>query len=457
MGLAADHNARRDGSPENASMSALHIAAVFLCAIGFAIDLSEFAVGNALSAIFSKGPAALPPIALALLVGAAYAGAAVGAPLFGLLADRHGFRRMLVFLLVWLGAATVAAAASRTALELTSARFVAGLALGGYPPLMIAYLGDIAPLGKRGRMIFWACAIAYLGPPAMIFGIRWLTPLEPFGLEGWRCALGVAGILAFGAAVGLRALPEVPHGLRVNDRAVQAEGALERLSVQRTRQRRFPNGSVDLGVDGADPDAADWSRAVRRRLVLYAAGYVTVAIGTVAFPLVTGPVLLSRGVSLNDALYYVGLGSLGPFLGTLMAGTFIDGISRRAALVSSASMMLAAVVLFFSSPDTAALIVAVLAFAIGMALYLPTIAAVGTETFPRRVRGVASASGWASNRVAAALTPLVVLPLARIGQVQLVETIIFASILATIALVSIPETKVESALGRTALPAGTGG
>lgn len=432
------------------SVSRLHVMAVLICATGFAIDLSEFAVGNALSAIYSSGPHALSAGTLSWLLCSVYVGAAVGAPLLGKLGDRLGMRRTMVLVLFVLAFATLSGAASSTIMQLTIARFVAGMALGGYPPLMIAYLTDIAPKGRRGMMVLWTCSVAYLGPPAMLFAIRYLTSVEPLGVDGWRWGLTAAGVLALLASQALRWIPEGPGWLLANGRGAEAASATERFTFgvgagrPQAGRRNPPLHTSSRHARTMSGLANPSSHRLPARITVYALSYALIAVATVAFPLLTGPVLLARGISLTDTLFYVALGSLGPVVATLACSPYIDRIPKRTALILCASFMVASVVVFFASHDGRGLILSVMVFGMCMALYLPTIAAHGAEIFPMGVRAAATSAGWASNRLGAALAPLVLLPLVRGGRTELVEVILCISLLATIALLLLQPMRVAA-------------
>jgi putative MFS transporter len=132
-----------------------------------------------LSAVFSGPPHHVAPYQLSLLLASVFAGGAIGAPLLGLFADRRGRRLALATSLLLLAVTSTIAAASTDVAWLTFFRVFSGLALGAYPPLMVAYLSDALPPARRGMLILICGAIGFLGAPGVIFLIRWLTPLSP--------------------------------------------------------------------------------------------------------------------------------------------------------------------------------------------------------------------------------------------------------------------------------------
>ena len=143
----------------------LHWAILVVCALGLLFDVVEAALSNALSAVFSAPPHRVPQLQLSLLLGSVFAGGAIGAPLLGLFADRYGRRLALGSALLLLTATSLLAAASTDILGLTICRALSGLALGAYPPLMVAYLADVLPPARRGRMLLICGAIGFLGAP----------------------------------------------------------------------------------------------------------------------------------------------------------------------------------------------------------------------------------------------------------------------------------------------------
>jgi MFS family permease len=169
--------------------------------------------------------------AISLLLGAVFAGGAVGAPLFGWFADRNGRRAALQLSLLVLVVSSLAVASSPGVGWMTLFRFVSGLALGGYPPLAAAYLADLLPPQRLGTNMMLCAAFAFLGAPALIFLIRWLTPLAPLGIEGWRWALVVAAAFSTLTATLFFGVPESPRWLAAVGRNEEAEQSFRRFQT----------------------------------------------------------------------------------------------------------------------------------------------------------------------------------------------------------------------------------
>ena len=220
----------REGGPVS-PITSLHVGIAALCAIGFGIDLMEISVGNALSAVFSAPPNALSAAKLSWLLTSVYIGAVLGAPLVGRIADRRGLQPVLAAILLWLGLTSLLAAARSSPLWFGCFRLLSGVALGAYPPLMVAYLTAIAPQRYRGLLLFWVCGLAYLAPPFAVFLIRWLTPIRPFGIEGWRWPFVLTGLAALIVAYAFKRLPDSLQWFKPTAREEPAQGSSQSFEL----------------------------------------------------------------------------------------------------------------------------------------------------------------------------------------------------------------------------------
>lgn len=370
--------------------------AVLVCALGFTFDLSEISFGATLSGVFSVPPHSLPPAQLSWLLSSIYIGAILGPPFMGAFADRSGRRSALTVTLLFLALTSLVSAASPSILVLTVCRALSGIALGAYPPLMITYLTDLLPPHVRGRWIMVTVAIAYLGPPATIFLMRWLTPLAPMGAEGWRWVMALDGIGALLTGLLFFRAPE----------RIERGAGVRNVAMERSRK-----SALVIAVSFLAP----WA--------------------TVAFPLLSAAFLLAKGFNLSDTLLYVGVSTFGPFAASVLVAPIADRFQRQTSIVACALGMAVSAIGFYFSDDPFWLTLTSFAFNLCVALYMPALNTYVAELFAHEVRGRATAWAWSANRVAAAAVPLLMLPWLHSDAADRVFAVIVGSLLATLLLV----------------------
>lgn len=424
--------ARLDASP----VTPLHWTILLVCALGLVFDVIEAGLSNALSAVFSAPPYRVEPFALSLLLGAVFAGGAIGAPLLGAFADRHGRRAALCLALLGMSATSLLAAASPDVTSLTACRALSGFALGAYPPLVVAYLADVLPPASRGRMILLGGAIGFLGAPAVVFLMRWLTPLAPLGYEGWRWTLAIGAVGAALVGGAFRLLPESPRWLLSRGRLAEAEAACRRFMpadgvAPTTRSSDQPAGAQHEGFWSAT------GRRYQRRAALVAALYFLSPWATIGFPLLSGAVLIEKGFRVADSLLYVGISMFGPTLGTLAASSGIDHLERRTALVLAAAAMAAIGLAFAATGLPLPLMLLGLTFNLVGAIYVAALSIYDAELFPTAMRAAVSSTTWAVNRVASAIVPLALLPLLKSAGALAMFGVIAAALVSSIALLAV--------------------
>jgi MFS transporter, putative metabolite:H+ symporter len=392
----------------------LHAAIAVVCALGLGIDLLEISINGALSTVFSSKPYELQPMTLSWLLASAYLGAVAGAIVAGRVADIKGPRRTLVLAFLWMGVMSILAAARPDPRWFAIFRFLSGAALGACPPIIVAYLTGVAPAKARGMIIFWVSGLAYLMPPLGLFLLRWLTPVRPWNIEGWRWPFFLGGAIALIVSGLFMRLPESYRWLSLAGRVRSADAVVNRFRRSSSfgwLQRRtsdFPHRSAGI------PRPALHSKRKRgfaRRLLLTIGLYCLQPWAAVSFQLLTGPMLLQRGYKLTDALYYVAIATFGPTVGAFAGGLLVDRWARRTSLLVAGALMGLGAGLFFSSDTRPLLATSVILFAIGVAVYTPVMVTYGAELFSSTVRSTATGVSWAANRLSAVIVPFLVIPL----------------------------------------------
>lgn len=415
-------------------LTRLHIFILVVCAAGFSFDLAEIAFGGILSAIFSAPPNPIDQGLLAWLLAAVYIGAIGGAPIMGWLADRHGRQRVLFWALVIVTLTSIGAALSPNTETLIFFRGLSGFALGAYPPLMIAFMTDIFPASRRGRLVLVAVAIGYLGPPGLIFFVRGLGAAMPLGLEAWRWAFLLAGTGAGVCAILFRFVPESPRWLLSRGRETEAAKALARFTASPTVGRTDPARVEDTVM----PMSTSMPQSLFvRRLVFLIAAYFLMPWATVGFSSLSGAVLVEKGINPQDSIFYVGVSTFGPLIGTIIGSFVVDKVERRTALIVLAIAMGALGIVFALVSDPLSLMGTGLLFNLLVNLFTPVIVLYAAELFTTDRRAQGASWGWASNRFASALVPLALLPLLHAQGPLAMFVVIAGTLLAFVAVVAI--------------------
>jgi putative MFS transporter len=427
-------------------LTRLHVAIMAICACGFTFDLLEVALGGGLSAILSAPPHRIAAAQLALLIAAVYVGAVVGAPLLGWLADRFGRKRVLMAALWWLAATSIALALREGVAWLTATRLLTGLTIGAYPPLMIAYLTDVLPPRRRGALILVLCAISTLGMPFGLLLLRSLTHFQPAGIESWRWLFAMSGLGAACAGAMLRFIPESPRWLAGIGSTEAAETACR--SFERSKlignvalaAERAAIPAKDRATPGADPGVA-WVGTVlspyRSQLILAGSLYFLSPWATVAFPVLSGPALMAKGVRLSDTMAYLALAAFGQLTGSVFAAFFIDRLERRTAIVLCASLMALTALVFAAGSTPIIMIGSNIAFGVFSGMFVPALSVYVAELFPTRIRSSATSGTWALNRIGSALALLALIPMLRGSGGVLVFDIMAGTLIAGIAIILI--------------------
>ncbi|SFL37310.1 MFS transporter [Methylobacterium pseudosasicola] len=418
-------------------LTRLHLAILAVCTLGLFTDVAEVALSNALAAIFLAPPHNMPRGSLSLLLASVFAGGAVGAPVFGLIGDRFGRRKALQATLGLMAIGSMAAALSSGLTALTVARVVSGFAIGGFPPLAATYLADVMPPRRRGAMLLVCAGIGFLGGSAVILLVQALAP-GLLGIAAWRWALVLGAVLAFAGAILFARLPESPRWLASVGRAAAAERACRRFEVAAGMVP--PAVFAEPAPDPRHPVRAGLRALLAeprqlRRTALFVGLYGLAPWATVGFPLLSAVVMLQKGFRVDQSLVFAGLSMLGPPLGTLLTATVIDRLERRACLVALAAAMVILGTAFAIGETFETLVLIGLAFNTAAAIYGGLLAVYATELLSTALRASALTCAWAGGRVAAALTPIVLLPVLAGYGIHAMFAVLTATLVASGALV----------------------
>jgi AAHS family 4-hydroxybenzoate transporter-like MFS transporter len=377
-GKPLDVVALLDAAPANRFTASV----VMLCALVALLDgFDTLAISYVAPVIAAEW--SLPKEAFGPVFAAHYVGAAVGAALFGVLADRYGRRPTIIWATATFGVFALLTPLSSDFASLFAVRGLTGVGLGGAYANVVALVAEYAPARSRAMLVSIMCAAFPLG--GVLGG-----PLSAYLIQqhGWHAVFVVGGaaplLLVFLLAF---ALPESVRYL-----VVQAAPAVRVVGLLR---RAAPHASVSSGdrfvvaEDSAArlPLTAVFSGAyLRPTALLCLASFITQMV--IVFVITWMPTLLKdAGLPLGRAIFTAATFSLGGIVGSLLLARIIDATRSYRALVMMyvASAFVIALIGFctFSAPALFAVVglagVAIVGSQINLSAY-------STTVYPTQIR-----------------------------------------------------------------------
>ena len=211
---------------DDAEVSALHWKIMFVSGMGFFTDAYDLFIIGVVMAMIK--PIWHPsPVETGLVTSTALLASAVGALLFGRVADLLGRKRIYGVEVLVLAAGAIASALAPSMFWLICFRVILGLGIGGDYPVSATIMGEYAGKKSRGMLISLVFAMQAAG---LIFGPLLAAALlaghVPNGLA-WRFLLGFGAVPALAVYWARRHIDETPRFKMAQEKRKQAqEGAV---------------------------------------------------------------------------------------------------------------------------------------------------------------------------------------------------------------------------------------
>jgi putative MFS transporter len=303
-------------------------------------------------------------------------GMAVGALIFGLMADKVGRKNVFIITLLLFSVGSGLSAMTTTLTAFLVLRFFIGAGLGGELPVASTLVSESVPAEKRGRIVvllesFWAggwlvaAVISYFIIPKF----------------GWQVALLISAIPALYALYLRMGLPDSPRFTAVKDK--------EKISVFQSMRNLF-------------------SKDYRRQTTMLWILWFCVVFSYYGMFLWLPSVMIMKGFSLIKSFEYVLIMTLAQLPGYFTAAWFIEKFGRKFVLVVYLIGAAVSAYFFGAAESTALLMTSGILLSFfnlgawgGLYAYTP-------EQYPTIMRGTGSGMAAAIGRVGGVLGPLLV-------------------------------------------------
>jgi MFS transporter, putative metabolite:H+ symporter len=308
-------------------------------------------------------------------------GMAVGALLFGILADKIGRKQIFMWTLILFSVASGLSAFTTTLAFFLVFRFFIGMGLGGELPVASTLVSESVKAEERGRVVvllesFWAggwliaAIISYF-----------VIPADFWPIEGWRVALLITALPAIYAIYIRMKLPDSPQF------AVKAE----------SKKRSIFQNIAEV-----------WSKKYARSTLMLWVLWFTVVFSYYGMFLWLPSVMVGKGFDLISSFKYVLIMTLAQLPGYFTAAWFIEKFGRKFVLVTYLLGTAASALAFGNADTVTALLIC------GMLLSFFNLGAWGAlyaytpEQYPAIVRGTGAGMAAAVGRVGGIFGPLLV-------------------------------------------------
>ncbi|MCY7780299.1 MFS transporter [Bacillus haynesii] len=331
-------------------------------------------------------------------------GMAVGAFVFGLLADRVGRKYVFIITLLFFSIGSGLSALTTTLWAFLVLRFFVGMGLGGELPVASTLVSETVAPERRGRIVvllesFWAfgwlaaALISYFIIPAY----------------GWQIALLITAIPAFYALYLRIALPDSPK-------------------YEKLEQERKPTVMENV--------KSVWSRKYARPTAMLWIVWFCVVFSYYGMFLWLPSVMVMKGFSMIKSFEYVLIMTLAQLPGYFSAAWLIEKAGRK--MVLTVYLLGTAVsAYFFGSAESLALLLAS-----GMFLSFFNLGAWGAlyaytpEQYPTSIRGTGAGMAAGFGRIGGILGPLLVGYLvARGTEISMIFFIFCVAVVAAVAAI----------------------
>ncbi|MDR0771355.1 MAG: MFS transporter [Burkholderiales bacterium] len=305
-------------------------------------------------------------------------GMALGALMFGMLADRIGRKKVFILTLLTFSIASGLSAASTTLAMLLFLRFFVGLGLGGELPVASTLVSESVQAHERGKVVvllesFWA--------------LGWiLAALIAFFVipdYGWRVALLLGALPAFYAVYLRRNLPDSPRFISLQTAVQKKPGFLEKLALL-------------------------FSRPYRRATVMLWVLWFCVVFSYYGMFLWLPSVVVLKGFDLMKSFGYVLIMTLAQLPGYFTVAWLIDRVGRKMVLITYLLGTALSAYFFGNAESVAELLTA------GMLLSFFNLGAWGAlyvytpEQYPDAIRATGAGAAASVGRIGGILGPLMV-------------------------------------------------
>lgn len=403
----------------------------FVLFFAFVIEAWELMIMVFISAGIAE-EFSLSSLQVGSLIGSMSFGLILGCYLWGLIIDRIGRKKTMLYSFIGFGVVQLISAFSGNYEILYALRFIAGVIFGGVIVGTFPYFQELLPVKYRGRASVYLSAGFPLGT-ILAVGVTSLFLEFSGDFHSWRIVMIISSLAAFWALLVLK-IPESPYWLAGKGRMKEAKKVIKYLSndeitipenekiiVQKVKQGNY---------------FAIFKKPFLTRTTFQTIMHFTYNIGYWGLMTWIPTLLMQKGLSMGESLGFVALTAVFQVPGYIVASHFTGKFGRKKTM---AVFVIGAIIAGYAF-GFAATIPQLYIFNFTLGFFLLGIAGIwntwSAEIYPSNIRAAGYSFGVAAQRWANAVAPSLIGVLIGLG-FPFVVTVSFIITFLVVTLISL--------------------
>jgi MFS transporter, putative metabolite:H+ symporter len=344
---------------------------------------------------------------VAYVTSLSFVGMFVGSLVAGWIADRWGRKKALIGTTLWFALFSFASVFAWDLFSLGLFRVLTSAGLAAMTVVAVVYLSEMFPAAVRGKYQAYALVIGICGTPATNFIASLVVPLTDWS---WRL-IYLWGSLGIFLLLFAPYLKESPRWYESKGEYDKADAVLSEIEARVTAEKGpLPDPGPPVVV--AKQSKAEWSLLLQKKYlaptILLSVLWVTQTIGFFGFSSWAPTLLAQEGISVEKALFYVALTTVGAPLGCFLASMITDRFERKWLLVVFGAAI--AICGLFYGLTFNPIFIVVFGFLVNLfeRTYTALAYAYSPEVFDTRARSLGTAVSYGLGRLSNAVGPLVI-------------------------------------------------
>jgi MFS transporter, AAHS family, benzoate transport protein len=302
---------------DNSRFGSFHFSIIFWCFFIILMDGYDVVIyGSVVPSLMEEW--GISPVTAGAIGSYTAAGTAIGAVVFGLLADRLGRKRVIIVCTVIFSLFTALSAFAAGPVMFTIFRVIAGLGLGGVMPNVIALSTEYAPKKIRAAMVSFIFCGYSIGAIAAALLSKSILPVM-----GWKPIFLIGGLPLLLVPFIAKSLPESANFLLSKGREEATKNILNKLNPE-LKLGRSVTFEKPATMEPGSPLVKLFEKRRALSTIMFWISCFSCFVLIYAMNTWLPKLMIEAGYSLSSSLVFVAFMNVGAIVGTIVFGRLTD-------------------------------------------------------------------------------------------------------------------------------------